>query len=117
MFYHAVRRGTTVRRLYLGDGPMAKSVSESIEQRKQFRESQRQALADRETQYRSGIAPLDTLETILDGLVGASLLMSGHHRHDRGEWRRKKLPRKGKRHGRSRTPPGAAAPVGAGGPR
>jgi hypothetical protein len=57
VYYHAVRRGKAVRRVYLGDGPAAMAVADQIEQRKQAREAQRQELAEMEAQYRAGTGP------------------------------------------------------------
>jgi hypothetical protein len=88
-YRHAWIDGRSVRS-YVGAGEVGEKaatadalrrIEKAIEVRQQRQEQERRAAAE---------APLARLCEQMDLLVQAALLAAGFHRHDRGEWRRKR---------------------------
>ena len=86
---HEWKDGRSVR-TYQGTGEVGEmaatadalhQVEKEIAARQQRQEQERRAAAE---------APLAQLCRHTDRLVHAALLVAGYHRHDRGEWRRKR---------------------------
>src|SRR5689334_5000961 len=90
-YYTRSRRvGGRVVREYVGGGLIGELAAElDAEER---RERRREAEARRADE--AAWAELDgmtaELGELVDGLAAAALLLAGFHRHDRGEWRRKR---------------------------
>lgn len=81
-----------MRREYVGaaGSPTAQLAAAEDAMRQEARE---RALAARRTeQERDAEAelPLTVLAAVGEALLGATLVISGYHRHDRGEWRRRR---------------------------
>lgn len=89
-FYRSVRRGRTVTRKYLGQGPAAEQAARQDEQRRAAREAQRQAVAEQQALMQ----PIQTLVKDLAAeanlLFEASMMGLGMHRVNYGRWRRKR---------------------------
>lgn len=98
--YGSVRRGKTVKRIYLGNRHMAWGASRFIAIRRELRLEAREATRQGWQANLDGVSGLEALCDLTDGLLGATLLQAGYRRHDRGEWRKKRNPKEGtKRHG------------------
>ena len=82
-----------VYREYVGTGPLAELAAAEDELHREARE---QALADRRTE-RERLAALDgpllALDARVEALYRAALLVAGYHRHQRGDWRRRRAQR------------------------
>ena len=90
-YYRSHRDGDRVRRVYLGNGPIAHLSSLMVEQR-------RVEAVVRSRAWQAGEAarvPAEVGQHELDGLADrmmrATLLAAGYHRHDRGPWRRRRM--------------------------
>jgi hypothetical protein len=81
-----------VRREYVGawDSPTAQVAAAEDRMR---REAKERALADRRAvaeRLAALDAPVLVLDALGDALLAATLVAGGFHRHDRGEWRRRR---------------------------
>lgn len=89
-FYRSVRVGTRVIKEYAGGG-LAGILADEFDAEQ--REARQQAEA-RRRQQRARWADLDreaaALGMFADVLSTAALVEAGYHRHDRGEWRRRR---------------------------
>jgi hypothetical protein len=85
-YYRVVRDGGRVRRLYLGNGPVAELAARDVE----LRRAERQARARSQTRLEAAEAASRELAELADLLARAALVTAGFHRHDRGAWRRRR---------------------------
>jgi hypothetical protein len=85
-YYTRSRRvaGRVVRE-YVGTGGRAEEAAAADEARR------RQWLSERDTLCALD-ALLDQFHTLADLLVEATLLAAGYHRHNRGQWRKRRAP-------------------------
>jgi hypothetical protein len=95
-YYHSYRLpGGRVRCLYLGTGPPAELAATWDQMRRlerlEAREKRQAALAQRQEVD----GTLDRLCEATTLLARATLLAAGYHQHDRGEWRKKRVPKTG----------------------
>jgi hypothetical protein len=90
-YYRGQREGRRVRRIYLGNGPLAELAARADEQRRA--ERQERARVWRELEAGWGAADLinDRLDHASEILAEAALTRAGYHRHDRGSWRRRRM--------------------------
>ena len=86
-YYRSVRRGDRICKVYLGRGPEAEEAARQIEERRQVRQAQREAL--HEELLRVGVAEqhLRELHDVTYLLVSAALTGAGYYRR-RSEWRK-----------------------------
>ena len=89
-YYRSVRSGTRVTKEYAGGGLMGVLAEEfEVEQR-----GKRANEADRRRRERARWAALERpareLDDLADLLAGTAFTLAGFHRHDRGEWRRRR---------------------------
>ena len=89
-YYRSVRTGTRVTKEYAGGGLMGALAEEFEAERREKRAYE----VDRRRRERARWAALEQpareLDELADVLMTASLMMAGFHRHDRGEWRRRR---------------------------
>ena len=88
-FYRSVRRGDRIDKEYLGRGPEAEEAARQIEQRRQERQTVREALQKELAQRHVAEQQLHELQEVAYLLVRAVLTGAGYHRR-RGEWRKKR---------------------------
>jgi hypothetical protein len=89
-YYRSVRSGRRVIKEYAGGGLMGVLAEDiEVEQREKRTDE-----ADRRRRERAKWAALEQpareLDDLADLLTAATLTMAGFHRHDRGEWRRRR---------------------------
>ena len=85
-FYKVSRDGGRVRRLYLGNGPVAELAARDAE----LRRAERRARARSQARLEAAEAASRELAELADLLARAALVAAGYHRHDRGAWRRRR---------------------------
>ena len=91
LYYTRSRRvGGHVVREYVGGGALGALAAELDAEGR----AERRARADELRAAGTEWAELETmtreLDELADGLAAAALLLAGYHRHDRGEWRRRR---------------------------
>jgi hypothetical protein len=93
-YYYESRRvdGKPVK-VYVGAGPAAEAAAAGVEKRRAERLDQAEKLVADGAAHAAASAPLDELCGLTDLLAGATLILGGFHRHDRGQWRRKRHDR------------------------
>src|SRR5262245_3193879 len=94
-YYRSRRVGTLVQREYLGSGKAAQEAAEGIERRRSERAADAGAVREAEQRHEKATALLDLLCRITDLAVRATLTRHGYHQHDRGPWRRSRVPEPG----------------------
>ena len=85
-YYKVSRDGGRVRRLYLGNGPVAELAAQDAE----LRRAERQARARSQARLEAAEAASQELAELTDLLAQVALVAAGYHRHDRGTWRRRR---------------------------
>ena len=89
-YYRSVRSGTRVTKEYAGGGLMGVLAAEFEAERQE----QRAYEADRRRRERATWAALEQpareLDDLAELLAATALTLAGYHRHDRGEWRRRR---------------------------
>jgi hypothetical protein len=84
-------RGRVVREYVGAEGsPTAAIAAAEDEMRREAKERSRLELASLGLQDLQTDAPLEALMAVGEALLGATLVISGHYRHDRGPWRRRR---------------------------
>ena len=79
-----------VVREYVGTGPLAEIAAERDRlERARRADAARRERAERERLAREE-APVAALDAAVTTLTRAALVLAGYHRHERGEWRRRK---------------------------
>ena len=87
------RAGGRVSREYVGTGLLAELVAAEDQLHREARE---QAARDRRTERECLEAldgPLLALDARVEALYRAALVVAGYHRHQRGDWRRRRAQR------------------------
>ncbi|MHB8736755.1 MAG: hypothetical protein ACYC6M_15740 [Terriglobales bacterium] len=96
-YYRSERCGARTRRRYVGCGDVAELAATTDElHRLQRAIASRERQAERERLLQAE-APLRELIEQTDLLVRAVLVAAGYHQHDRGEWRRPRVPKESNR--------------------
>lgn len=81
-----------VVREYVGTGPFAEQIAEADALFRRFREQEAQAQKKEREHLEAIVAPVEELCEAAEILARATLLAAGYHRHNRGEWRKKREP-------------------------
>lgn len=89
-YYRSRRVGGRVVKEYHGEGLRALLAIEQDEAGRAERAERQNALADELATIAALEAPLSSFCDATEALARAALLATGHHRHDRGEWRRRR---------------------------
>lgn len=90
-FYRSVRVGGRVAKEYAGGGLMGLLAAEDDEDRRQSRAATRARERAERERWAALEAPADELGELTDALAGVALASAGYRRHDRGEWRRRRV--------------------------
>jgi hypothetical protein len=88
-YYRSVRRGDSVRKLYVGAGDLARITDEGDTIERAIREGERQRQREEVERLEALAAPVLELDEAADILARAALVAGGFHRH-KGEWRRER---------------------------
>src|SRR5437763_1444565 len=89
-YYRSVRVGGRVVKEYGGGGLMGMLAEEFDQEQREEREQQR-AQVERERENWAALEePTRELDDLAELLMTATLMTAGYHRHDRGEWRRRR---------------------------
>jgi hypothetical protein len=94
-YYVSVRRGSCVRKLYLGNGDSAQEAAKTIEAARAGRAEAAQRRAQECEPIDEMTSELDELGKLLDVLTSGRLLRCGWHKHH-GQWR---FPKRGRGNG------------------
>jgi hypothetical protein len=79
-----------VVREYVGGGLVGALAAREDETRRRMRDAERAALeADRDA-FEAAAAAHDAFARAADALMTAALVAAGYHRHDRGQWRKRR---------------------------
>ena len=93
--YHSRRKGRRVVREYVGSGKAAEAMMAAFEQESLDQVRRREAERLEAERWDKVEAVMAELETWLNLLATATLLVAGFHRHDRGKWRKRRVERTG----------------------
>jgi hypothetical protein len=79
-----------VVREYVGGGVLGEVAARMDAEERQRREEEAAALKDEQERMETLTAPVEELCEGVEILARAALLVSGYHRHNRGEWRKRR---------------------------
>lgn len=91
-YYRSVREGGRVRKIYVGRGPRADEAAREVEQRRQAHQAGLEARHREQARTAVAEARLNELQTQLNLLIQAVLLVAGFYKHH-GQWRRRQQVR------------------------
>jgi len=89
-YYRSVRSGTRVVKEYAGAGLMGALAEEFDEEQREKRFHERARHQKERATWDALEQPTRDLDELADLLMSAALTLAGFHRHDRGEWRRRR---------------------------
>lgn len=89
-YTRSVRVGGRVRREYLGSGEAAELIAALDTHERAEREAERQERQQEAEEAAAAAAPLNAFCELTELLARAALLSAGYHRHQRGEWRKRR---------------------------
>ena len=92
-YYRARRVGGRVVKEYLGAGPLAELAAAWAEEDRADREAQLEADRRRRRELDDVAQQVGEASKAVDDVAAAWLTMLGYHRHDRGEWRKRRAPK------------------------
>ncbi len=90
-YYRSVRVGGRVVKEYAGGGLMGLLGAEFDEERREERAARCEHERAERERWDTLEAPADELDELTDALAGVALALAGYRRHDRGEWRRRRV--------------------------
>ena len=90
-YYRHVRKGSRVRRVYVGSGTKAVRAAEEDERRRAARQAQVAAERAEKARLSAIHDKSRSFTSAVDLLVKAALLAAGYRQHDRGEWRKRNV--------------------------
>jgi hypothetical protein len=82
-----------VVREYFGAGPAAASIAQLDALQREQREAEQAVRRATRAELEARDAPLNDLNDLADLLAHAALVVAGFHRHNRGEWRKRRAHR------------------------
>lgn len=89
-YYRSVRVGRQVVKEYAGGGLMGSLGADFDADQRERRQRERTRSKRERTQWADLERQAGELDKLSDLLLSVSLLDAGFHRHDRGEWRRRR---------------------------
>jgi hypothetical protein len=89
-YYRSKKVNGRVFRQYIGSGPAAELIAELDARRRKVRELEAEQRRQELACLNAADAPLRRMTKGTGLLLQAALLGTGHHQHDRGEWRRRR---------------------------
>ena|SRR5215208_2696414 len=91
LYYTRSRKvNSQVVREYVGGGLLGQLAARMDAQERRRREEEAAAWKEEEEQMEALMAPLEELCEGADVLARAALLAAGYHRHNRGQWRKRR---------------------------
>jgi hypothetical protein len=91
-FYRSERVGGRVRKTYFGAGPAASVAAGRVADDRAARAEAVAALRSERERLKPVERAVEALAAGTDLALAAALLAAGFHKHDRGAWRRKRVP-------------------------
>lgn len=92
-YYRAQRIGGRVVKTYLGAGDFAELAAGWAEEDRAERQAQREANWRQRRELDDVAAQVRHACEAVDDVAAAWLTLAGYHRHDRGEWRKRRAPK------------------------
>lgn len=92
-YYRSRRMGGRVAKEYLGRGPLAELAAAWAEGDRADREAQLEADRRRRGELDDVAQQVGEVCQAVDDVAAAWLTLAGYHRHDRGEWRKRRAPK------------------------
>jgi hypothetical protein len=89
-YYRSVRSGTRVTKEYAGGGLMGALAEEFEEEQREQRAHERATCKKERAKWAALEESARELDDLAELLTAAMLTTTGYHRHDRGEWRRRR---------------------------
>jgi hypothetical protein len=89
-YTQSYREGNRVRRRYIGQGPYAAQIAQADAFQKRRLNDAKLELREAENQIRQVESRMKDFHDSVELLSRASLIAAGYHRHDRGEWRKRR---------------------------
>jgi hypothetical protein len=89
-YTRSVRHGGRVERQYLGRGPAAERAAAFDALAQARREQEREVWREEQAHHEALDRSVADFCAAVELLVCALLVLAGYHRHDRGEWRRRR---------------------------
>ena len=89
-YYRSVRSGGRVVKEYASGGFLGALAAEFDAEERAERDAKRRRLAAEQARWADLEQPARELDDLAELLTAAMLLVAGYHRHDRGEWRRRR---------------------------
>jgi hypothetical protein len=95
-YYRAKKIKGRVVKEYVGAGPKADAAAAEDAHAREVREAQRRAtheqLSALKQEWANPLEEFNSFSTLCEALVAAALLAEGFHQHDRGAWRKRRMP-------------------------
>ena len=89
-YYRSRREGKRVVKEYVGAGPAAELLAAVEEREREWHQVEADRRRAEMARMDAADAEVDDLCRRVELLVRATLLGAGYHRHDRGEWRKRR---------------------------
>jgi len=91
-FYYtrSKRKNGKVVREYIGGGILGELAARMDAEERERREREAASWREEKRNLEALVAPLEELHHAVEVLVRAALIASGYHRHNRGEWRKRR---------------------------
>jgi hypothetical protein len=94
LYYTRSRKeGGRVVREYVGGGVLGELAARMDAEKRRQREAEKSAQREERERLDALVAPLEELCEAAEVIACAALLASGYHRHNRGEWRKRREQR------------------------
>jgi hypothetical protein len=88
-YYRSRREGDRVISEYIGCGPLAEMIAQQDEQERIERQLERRHELEKRHAHKSIEREVDELSDLINCMVQAAYLITGHHTHKR-QWRKRK---------------------------
>jgi len=92
-YYRSRKIGGRVVKEYVGGGLAGSLAEREDEARRRQRDAERIALRLDRAAFDAAATAHDELSRAADAMMSAALLAAGYHRHDRGQWRKRRVRR------------------------
>ena len=84
------KEGSRVVREYVGGGVLGELAAQIDAERRRRREEEKASLREERERLDALVAPVEELCEAAEVIARAALVASGYHRHNRGEWRKRR---------------------------
>src|SRR3954466_12650916 len=89
-YYRSRREGRRAFRTYVGPGEVGEAAAAAVEAARAERQAAVEARREERARLSDFDAPLQSLCSLSDKLIEASLVAAGYHQHAHGEWRKRR---------------------------